>query len=292
MMKTLTITLILVTSMLIAQSSSFGFKLIVTSKENSFIRVSIDQGPLSPPSAKVRLADLTPGKHWIKIVRRSNYPGMQHNQLIYKGRIHIQPNTVTHAVVNKFGNFTIRNVKPLFNANQIGYGNTSSFCGMNGCGLPFGHMGSCQTAHQPCGFNGYGFAQGHSGMHSVNNGTCGNYYSQSYNNYGQSGWSNQSYGFGPQQMSLGEFNSFIQTLRNQSFDSTRLKIAKQVISQNYLSTKQVSELMRLFSFESNRLDIAKFAYTHTVDKQNYYQLSNSFDFNSSINQLMNFISNG
>jgi hypothetical protein len=45
----------------------------------------------------------------------------------------------------------------------------------------------------------------------------------------------------------------------------------------------------MLSFESTRLDFAKFAYTYTLDKENYYMVNNAFSFSSSVAELNNFI---
>ena len=45
----------------------------------------------------------------------------------------------------------------------------------------------------------------------------------------------------------------------------------------------------LFSFDSSRLEFAKFAYGHTVDRNRYFQTYNSFTFDSSVNELSEFI---
>jgi len=47
--------------------------------------------------------------------------------------------------------------------------------------------------------------------------------------------------------------------------------------------------MLLFSFEATRLDFAKFAYKYTYDISNYYKLNDAFTFESSIEELNNFI---
>ncbi len=41
---------------------------------------------------------------------------------------------------------------------------------------------------------------------------------------------------------------------------------------------QVKEIMGVFSFENTKLDFAKAAYSYVYDKQNYYELSDAFSF--------------
>jgi hypothetical protein len=47
--------------------------------------------------------------------------------------------------------------------------------------------------------------------------------------------------------------------------------------------------MKLFSFESSRLEFAKFAYKYTWDINNYFLLNDAFDFESSIDELNKYI---
>lgn len=46
------------------------------------------------------------------------------------------------------------------------------------------------------------------------------------------------------------------------FDNTRLNIAKQAIMSNGAKSQQILEIMGMLTFESNRLDLAKFAYRY------------------------------
>ncbi|MGZ6539970.1 MAG: DUF4476 domain-containing protein, partial [Bacteroidia bacterium] len=65
----------------------------------------------------------------------------------------------------------------------------------------------------------------------------------------------------------------------------KLTIAKQIIGNNCLLCSQIKELMELMSFEQTKLDLAKFAWSHNLDKGNYYKLNDAFSFESSINEL-------
>jgi hypothetical protein len=62
-----------------------------------------------------------------------------------------------------------------------------------------------------------------------------------------------------------------------------------VISANCLFCSQVKEIMLLFSFEASKLEFAKFAYPYVFDQGNYFKLNDAFTFESSIEELNNFI---
>lgn len=90
-------------------------------------------------------------------------------------------------------------------------------------------------------------------------------------------------------MNIQSFDNFKQTMRNESFDNTRMNIAKQVIAANYFTTAQIKEVVQLFSFENNKLDIAKYAYKNTLDKNNYFSLTGCFSFSNNKDELIKYI---
>ena len=97
---------------------------------------------------------------------------------------------------------------------------------------------------------------------------------------------------GPVAMGPGRFNDVKQSINNASFEDTKLSTAKTILADNYVTTDQVMEICRLFSFENSKVNFAKFAYSRTVDQDNYYRVFNVFDFDSDKQELNNFISRG
>lgn len=89
----------------------------------------------------------------------------------------------------------------------------------------------------------------------------------------------------PMPMSPADFESAKKSIKSKGFDDTRLTLAKQIIGSNCLLCSQIKELMELMSFEDTKLDLAKFAWTHNLDRGNYYQLNDAFHFSSSIDEL-------
>jgi hypothetical protein len=129
-------------------------------------------------------------------------------------------------------------------------------------------------------------------------------YTGSYgsSNYGNNGYNNYNPGYGsqcgtpvpgsyPTYMSGNEFNDLKREVDKQSFDSSKLTVARQAAASNRLASWQVAELMELMDFESTKLDLAKYAYHHVVDPQSYYTVNDSFTFSSSISELDKYITN-
>lgn len=87
-----------------------------------------------------------------------------------------------------------------------------------------------------------------------------------------------------------EFADICKTINSQSFSNTKITLAKQIISsKGCFTAQQIKEIMGLFNFESARLEIAKFAYNYTSDKENYYLVNDAFSFSSSIDELDKFL---
>lgn len=86
-----------------------------------------------------------------------------------------------------------------------------------------------------------------------------------------------------------EFRDVKQSIATKTYDDTRLTIARQVISSNCLLSSQVKEIMLLFTYEDTRLELAKYAYGYTYDIGNFYKLNDAFTYESSIEELNEYI---
>ena len=56
-----------------------------------------------------------------------------------------------------------------------------------------------------------------------------------------------------------------------------------------MSASQIANICKLFSFESNKLDFAKYAYGYCVDRNRYYLINEAFSYESSKRELDEFI---
>lgn len=62
-----------------------------------------------------------------------------------------------------------------------------------------------------------------------------------------------------------ELDFVLYSIGKEWFESNKLESARHIIATNYFTSGQVKSLLQLFSFESNRLELAKLAYKMTVD---------------------------
>ena len=139
-------------------------------------------------------------------------------------------------------------------------------------------------------------------------------YQNSSQGYGSQGYGNQGYGNPPIHgnppgygntttpsygnhtggsgcMNANDFNRAYNTIQKESFENSKLEVAKQITANNWLCVSQIVKICRLFSFENSKLEYAKYAYRSCVDKNNYYQVNDVFSFSASKDELRNFINN-
>jgi hypothetical protein len=90
-------------------------------------------------------------------------------------------------------------------------------------------------------------------------------------------------------MSSSDFASAKSSIEAKSFSDSQLTLAKQIAKSNCLKAEQVKAIVEIFDFEDTKLDFAMFAYDYTVDQNNYYKVNDAFDFESSIEELDEFL---
>lgn len=86
------------------------------------------------------------------------------------------------------------------------------------------------------------------------------------------------------------FKDMVKTVENQSFSDGKARTTKQIIRSNCITVDQLVIMLEQFSFDDDKLEVAKFSYDHVYDIENYYKVYNVFSFSSSGEKLEEFIS--
>src|SRR5688572_16427882 len=86
-------------------------------------------------------------------------------------------------------------------------------------------------------------------------------------------------------MSNYDADLLVESMRRKSFDDAKADLAEQALSNQLIMAEDVKKIMEQFSFESYRVDFAKFVYPKVYDQQNFYRVYDAFDFDSSINEM-------
>lgn len=98
---------------------------------------------------------------------------------------------------------------------------------------------------------------------------------------------NNSYGI--RTMHQGNFNTFFQMFKEQSFDDDKLRFFRMQRNSTAFTTQQIASMMECISFDDNRLILAKEAYMNVLDPENYYILHNHFSFKSTAREFSDFL---
>ena len=91
-------------------------------------------------------------------------------------------------------------------------------------------------------------------------------------------------------VSSSDMTAIIKALKNESFDSTRGKMARMIVCGSLLTSRQIADMAKTFSFDSKRYDFLVYAYNFCADPQNYVVAVNTLEFSSNRNNLMKKIS--
>lgn len=106
------------------------------------------------------------------------------------------------------------------------------------------------------------------------------------NPYGNTG--NINY---PNVMDNQTFQQFMDTMKNRAwFDDKKMEFINQQGRHAMFTSEQISILVKDLSFDKNKLALAKSLFSKCVDKQKYFLVYDSFDFESSRKELMEYIS--
>lgn len=86
-----------------------------------------------------------------------------------------------------------------------------------------------------------------------------------------------------------EFREALDVIKNQSFESGKESVAKQIISDYDLDVDQLVDILNQMWFESTKLSLAKYGYDHMEDSRGFYKVYNVFSFSSSVDELTEYI---
>ncbi len=90
-------------------------------------------------------------------------------------------------------------------------------------------------------------------------------------------------------MSTADYTRAKKSISNKAFADEKMTIVRQVLRANCVSVDQVIGFIDLFTFEENKLDVAKAAYVRTTDKGNYYQVNDALTYSESVEELNRFL---
>lgn len=263
-MKTIISTIILGLSILTSQASHLDSELSINTSGVSQMLINLDGNMYKTSGNTYVLRDVAPGKHRMTVTSlEQGYHGTV-QKVIFRGQIDVPHASLVTARVSYNGLLNVQSQPKLAP-----------------CGHPLDRQGHCVHGCDRPRPNGHGYGQGHGRAHGKPNNAVLVHTGPVVNCAPPV----PAYvGMHPQ-----TFQEVMRAVDNQNFSNSKMAVAKQAISANGISSRQVADMMGLFSFESYKLELAKFAYGYVADPQNYWMVNNSFSFSSSVRELDNFI---
>lgn len=96
---------------------------------------------------------------------------------------------------------------------------------------------------------------------------------------------------GPLAMTDAVYRNKLNEVKAKTFDDDKMEHVQNAFEYEEFTTAQVIGLMKLFTFDDKRLEVAKFAYPKTIDKEEFYKTYDHFSFPSSKSSLKDWIKN-
>ena len=85
------------------------------------------------------------------------------------------------------------------------------------------------------------------------------------------------------------FERMMDRIYDASFSDEKVNIAKQILRANCIVIEQLVEILEEVAFDEGQLDLAKFAYEHVYDIENYFEVYGVFSFSSSSEELDTYL---
>ncbi|MEN9339623.1 MAG: hypothetical protein RIQ62_935 [Bacteroidota bacterium] len=247
------------------------------------ISIEIDGRRYNKMSRSLTVEDVTPGRHRVRIFKyNTNGHGYSTGKLIYQGMIEVRPGRIYYCIVNE-GNLDVEEnccIDDYGHWNQNDSWEPREKWERPSYGQDDDPELSWNNNNSWNQNDNRGNHNNNQGNHSNNQGS----YNNNQGNYNDNQWDNYN-----GQMSEGRFSELIAQIRKASFENSKTSVAKQALKTNRITCKQLLAILNEFSFESTKLQFAKDAYKSVTDKNNYFLINDTFTFQSSKDDLLEFL---
>ena len=149
------------------------------------------------------------------------------------------------------------------------------------------------------GHNGHHHGHNHPGSNTTVQVTHHHHHHHNHhhnNSYGHTCTNGASCSFGcthnhyiHQPVCMSSFRSWLTSLSYQRNMAVRFDMALSYVTNHWLTTHQLYDILGLFCNESTKLRIAEEAYVHACDPQNYHMLYGCFSNSACVLHLQNFV---
>jgi hypothetical protein len=258
--------------------------LTIRSAERGDIRVVIDGRRFEPNRNYMRINSMQPGHHRIQVYRERNSGGFnifgKRYEKVFSGAINLRARTSVMLTIDRFGRAIVNE----YRMNGNGNGNHG-----------WGYDRDDRNSRDNRDYGDRTREYDRDNNRSYNDDEWGEVDWNRDNDFdfdrdGRSGdYDGREFSNSNRAMGDLEFSRVLQSIQKEWYDNTKAKSAEQIINTNFFTSAQVKQMLQLFTFEENKLDLAKKAYGKTVDQRNYLIINDVFSFNNSKEELARYI---
>ena len=248
--------------------------LIIRSEDRYELRVVIDGRRFQPRDNYMRIRNIDPGYHNVKIYRQRR-SGLRsfggRYELIYNSNLRLRPSGTMFISIDRYGRVSVRERRS-YRDDRDWRDN-----GRYGEDRPYRSERDRDDDRDWDRENDFDFGEGGHGRDRGND--------------REVIWDEDRDGPDYRAMSDREFSRVLESIQKEWYEGNKQKSATQVIRNHYFTASQVRQMLQLFSFENTKLELAKLAYANTVDRNNYHVVNDVFSYSSSRQELASYIRN-
>ena len=82
-----------------------------------------------------------------------------------------------------------------------------------------------------------------------------------------------------------DVEGLVQAMQQRPSETSKLDLAKKGLNQSIIEANDLKRLLQSLNFETSRVELAKFAYSHVADPQNFYRVYDAFGFDASAQEV-------
>ncbi|RYZ47500.1 MAG: DUF4476 domain-containing protein [Sphingobacteriales bacterium] len=240
--------------------------------DNSPITVAIDRRHYNQENRVITVGNFPPGRHNIRVFKYS--PRLRRDVVVYEGMLSLRPGTMSYMVIDRMsGRARISNTRIGEGGYRAGSDERDSY-----------------DWDRNDRYRNYDSRDGRHDDRQDDRDRDTRYNDRNDDRYSD-GSSNGRGGQRGRNSYLDEddMNSLRESVGDRVTDSDKLKQLRTVLQDRSYSMEQVRTMMRWLSFESTRVEFAKWAYDNAQDRQDYWKLADDFSFSSSKDEFNDYL---
>ncbi|XZF15013.1 DUF4476 domain-containing protein [Chitinophagaceae bacterium MMS25-I14] len=269
----------------------------LTLSDGTPLMVTIDNRRYNKHASTLTIGNLPPGRHSVRVYAFSPSDGYGRRgsaDLVYSGRVRIQPGTMTSGVVDVNSGAIDWRTEPVEDGYSYGPGPR------NGGGNGYNRDNGGGYGDNRSGNDGGGYDPRNdqpvqqvpdNNTDQGNNGGYNNdpdYNSADNTNMPGNNNGGAAVGMG---MNQRDFNDLRSRVDNRITDADKIKLLKSVLATKKFNTGQMTEMLSWLNFEDGKLELAEWGVNYVSDRGNYWKLESAFTYQKTKNDFNKFISN-